>query len=274
VNALNTQSQRVKFTTCGGSRAPNSVGGIWLPRALAAALYPGELPGRARDAHPTRRLDISLQPFVDGRPWGPRIDSHVIKGHKVTAGLAGLRGLVGWRIAGFRRAGGPAALDLIIERGDGQQDGEGAVEEGSKGANEGPVSDEEGSGGEDGRERGWEDDWEEAEAAEEEQGGGSRGGGDVSNRGAREGDLFTLPTVRRPRVTHAGSQPLAAYQSSQPVPWQGIGLPHATQEAGRRGCSVGLTVVRARHPCEPSHPRRRRIRSRRHWDSGRIGAAA
>jgi hypothetical protein len=143
---------------------------------------------------------------VEGLSLGPPINSYITKGPKVSARLAGLRGPVGWRIAGFRRAAGPAAIDVIIKQGDGQQGGEGAPEEGA----EEPVSDEKGSRGEDGRQNGLEDDWEKEEEGQEEdeedeegeEEGSADGGDDVSKRGDCEGALFTLPKVSGPAAAH------------------------------------------------------------------------
>jgi hypothetical protein len=87
-----------QFLRC--SSAPQ----IWVPTELLAAWFPGApLP-----------LNVSLQLEVDGHPWGARFDSHVTKSYRLTKGLRHLPELAGCRITAFRRAAGPAALDLIV----------------------------------------------------------------------------------------------------------------------------------------------------------------
>jgi hypothetical protein len=67
---------------------------------------------------------------VDGHPWGARFDSHVTKSYRLTKGLRQAAELTGCRVTAFRRAAGPAALDLIMsslqeQREDGGEDGKG-----------------------------------------------------------------------------------------------------------------------------------------------------
>jgi hypothetical protein len=88
---------------------------VWVPKGLLAAWFPGApLP-----------LDVSLQLEVDGHPWGPRFNSRVYESHQVkgsrmytayraTKGLGRCSELAGCRVTAFRRAAGPAAVDLIV----------------------------------------------------------------------------------------------------------------------------------------------------------------
>ncbi|KAI8468161.1 MAG: hypothetical protein J3K34DRAFT_428041, partial [Monoraphidium minutum] len=77
---------------------------VSVPTALVAAWFPGTpLP-----------LDVSLQLEVDGAPWGPRFDSTVNAGSQISKGVRSLVELAGCRLTAFRRAAGPAALDLVV----------------------------------------------------------------------------------------------------------------------------------------------------------------
>lgn len=75
-----------------------------IPKGLLSAWFPGA-------AVP---LDISLQVEVDGHARGPRFDSRVTAAYKINRGLQAYAELAGCSITAFRRAAGPAALDLIV----------------------------------------------------------------------------------------------------------------------------------------------------------------
>jgi hypothetical protein len=77
---------------------------LWVPAGLLDAWFPGApLP-----------LNISLQLEVDGHTWGHRFDSRVDKARQITKGLRQFAELEGCDVTAFRRAAGPAALDLIL----------------------------------------------------------------------------------------------------------------------------------------------------------------
>ena len=71
---------------------------------MLAAWFPGaELPLKAR-----------LQFVVDGAPWGPRFSSPTDGLGRLSKGLGRFTRLAGYWLTGFRRAAGPAALDLVF----------------------------------------------------------------------------------------------------------------------------------------------------------------
>jgi hypothetical protein len=87
---------------CGHSRGLTAH--VSVPKGLLAAWFPGApLP-----------LDVSLQLEVDGHPWGDRFDSRITKSFFMGRGCHRFPELDGCHVTAFRRALGPAALDLVV----------------------------------------------------------------------------------------------------------------------------------------------------------------
>jgi hypothetical protein len=93
---------------------------VSVPKALLAAWFPSApLP-----------LDISLQLEVDGHPWGPRFDTRITKSLFISQGWPCIHELDGCRVGAFRRAAGPAAIDLVVSSLTGRRDAKGAARRG------------------------------------------------------------------------------------------------------------------------------------------------
>jgi hypothetical protein len=87
-----------------------------VPAGLLATWFPGApLP-----------LDVNLQLEVDGHPWGDRFDSRVSKSRWMTKGLRQFAELEGCHVTAFRRAAGPAAMDLMLSSMRDQREASGA----------------------------------------------------------------------------------------------------------------------------------------------------